>query len=52
MLLIFMLIVPLLTIKISDFLYSPKGISSISAVILALSFTGYAILEMFAEVKR
>lgn len=52
MLLVFVLIVPLLTIKISDFLYSPKGISTISAVILALSFAGYAILEMFAEVKR
>lgn len=48
----FVLIIPLLSIKISDFLYSPKGISSISVVILALSFTGYAILEMFAEVKR
>lgn len=48
----FVLIIPLLSIKISDFLYSPKGVSTISAVILALSFAGYAILEMFAEVKR
>lgn len=51
-LLVFLLIIPLLTIKISNFLYSPTGISTISAVILALSFAGYAMLEIFAEVKR
>lgn len=50
----FVFIVPMIgsNLDIYGFLYSPKGISTISAVILALSFAGYAILEMFVEIKR
>lgn len=52
--LFFVFIVPMIgsNLDIYGFLYSPKGISTISAVILALSFAGYAILEMFVEIKR